>query len=51
MSARILNEEKDNLATLLPSNLFSESDENINLSSINTHKESNVSNFINNLNF
>ena len=44
-SEKILNNEQDNLASLLPSNLLSELEESINASSKNTHKESNVSNF------
>ena len=52
MSAKTSKEEqenKNNLASFLPSNLLSELDESINSTSKNTHKESNVSNFINNL--
>ena len=51
MSTKISYKEHDNLASLLPSNLLSELDESINTSSKNTHKESNVSNFLNNLYF
>ena len=51
MSKNISNDEKDNLNSLLPSNLLSELDESINSTSKNTHKESNVSNFLNNLYF
>ena len=50
-STNISNKGKDNLASLLPSNLLSELDESINSTSKNTHKESNVSNFLNNLYF
>ena len=44
-STKIINEEQDNLVSLLPSNLLSELDESINSSIKNTHKESNVSIF------
>ena len=43
LSTKISKEEHDNLTSLLPSNLLSELDESVNSSSINTHKESNVS--------
>ena len=48
MSKIMLNREPGNLSFFLPSNLISKLDESNNISSKNTHKESNVSKFINN---
>ncbi len=45
MSKKRTKEEDMLLSNFLPSNLLSELDENMNLSTKNTHKESSVSNY------